>query len=158
MSLVDLAARRNFLNNAELVRRLHAVGEHQKAAMLYRSGHAMAQRMNLRSAEQQGDHSAAQREEDREAEDNFAADMAAGAVTGRVGAPERHRAVARIGYTRAGKLGGEDAEGKLGHRYGLQVVPTFEQAIRTKVNKTNLPPLKATAFWNSPAYQALRLC
>ena len=59
--LVDLAARRNFLNNAELVRRLQAVGEHQKASMIYRSGHGQAERMHsgLRGAEQQGDYSAA---------------------------------------------------------------------------------------------------
>ena len=94
--LVTLNQRRNFLDNAELVRRLHAVGEHQKASLLYRGTSGMAHRM--------------------------------------------HR-----GFR----------DGKLPHRYGLQIVPTFEQAIRTKAHKVSLPPLRATNFWNSPAYQAL---
>ena len=66
--IVNLAARRNFLNNAELIRRLHAVGEHQKAAMIYRGHHGPADRMQLRGAEQQGGVHAGQREEARENE------------------------------------------------------------------------------------------
>ena len=93
--------------------------------------------------------------EQRENEADLAADMAEGVLGGTTGAPERHTAVARIGHLKAHKLDGEDAEGKLAHRYGLQAVPNFEQAIKQKLNKTHLPVLKATEFWNSPAYQAL---
>ena len=153
--LVDLAARRNFLNNAELVRRLQAVGEHQKAAMIYRGHHGAADRMQLRGAQQQGGVHAGHREELRENEAALAGDMAEGLLGGEAGLAPTYRAVARIGHVKAPNPGGEDASGKLQHRYGLQVVPDFESAIKTKLHKVNLHPLKATDFWNSPAYQSL---
>jgi len=153
--LVDLAARRNFLNNAELVRRLHAVGEHQKATMIYRGHHGQADRMQLRGAQQQGGVHAGQREEARENEAALAGDMAEGLLGGNAGPAPTYRAVARIGYVKAPNPEGEDVSGKLQHRYGLQVVPDFQSAIKTKLHKVNLHPLKATEFWNSPAYQAL---
>ena len=148
-----MTARRNVLNNSELVRRLQAVGEHQKANMLWRSTHGQAQRMQrgFRAAEQQGDYSAAQRGERREDEADLGGDMAEGVMGGDVGPAVRHQAVARIGYAKATKLGGEDVEGKLPKRYGLQVAPTFEHAIRIKPNNVLLHLLKATEFWNSPA-------
>ena len=154
--LVRLNQRRNFLDNAELVRKLQAVGEHQRASLLYRgtSGAAHAMHRGFRAAEQQGDHSAAQREEHQHNVGDFAADVAEEALGGSASAAPTHRAVARIGHANAAKLGGE-VDGKLPKRYGLQVAPTFESAIRTKVQKALLPPLKATNFWNSPAYQAL---
>lgn len=40
-------------------------------------------------------------------------------------------------------------------RYGLLQVPTFEQAIRVKEHRINLPTLPKTEFWNSPAFQSL---
>ena len=146
--IVNLAARRNFLNNAELVRRLQAVGEHQKAAMIYRGHHGMADRMQLRGAEQYGGVHAGQREETRENEAALAADMAEGVLGGKVGSAPAYRAVARIGHVQAPNPEGEDVSGKLQHRYGLQVAPTFESAIRTKLHKVKLPPLKSTDFWN----------
>ena len=152
--LVDLAARRNFLNNAELVRRLQAVGEHQKAAMIYRSHHGHADRMQLRGAHQQGYLNAAHAAELHENEADLAADMAEGFLGGDVGSATRYRPVARIEAVKA-TAQGEDVSGKLPHRYGLQVAPTFESAIQTKLHKTNLHALKATDFWNSPAYQSL---
>ena len=155
--LVTLNQRRTFLDNAELVRRLHAVGEHQKASLLYRGTSGTAHRMHrgFRGAEQQGDYSAAQRAEQQHDLGQFTADVTEGALGGEVDAAPRHRPVARIGSAIAAKPGGEDVDGKLPHRYGLQVAPTFEQAIRTKAHKVSLPPLRATNFWNSPAYQAL---
>ena len=101
--LVDLAARRNFLNNAELIRRLHAVGEHQKALMLTRSTRGQAERLQrqVRAAEQQGGYDAAHREEARENEADLAADVAEGMLGGDGGPAPAHRAVARIGHIRA---------------------------------------------------------
>ena len=130
--LVDLAARRNFLNNAELVRRLQAVGEHQKAAMIYRSHHGHADRMQLRGAHQQGYLNAAHAAELHENEADLAADMAEGFLGGDVGSATRYRPVARIEAVKA-TAQGEDVSGKLPHRYGLQVAPTFESAIQTKL-------------------------
>ena len=138
--LVDLAARRNFFNNAELIRRLHAVGEHQKALMLTRSTRGQAERLQrqVRAAEQQGGYDAAHREEARENEADLAADVAEGMLGGDGGPAPAHRAVARIGHVRAPNPSGEEPDGKLQHRYGLQVVPDFETAIRTKTHKVNL--------------------
>ena len=154
--LVRLNQRRNFLDNAELVRRLQAAGEHQKASLLYRGyGAAHAMHRGFRGAEQQGDYSAAQREEQQRNVGDFAADVTEEALGGSSGSAPSHRAVARIGHATAARLGGEDVDGKLPKRYGLQVVPTFDQAIRAKPHKVSLPPLRATNFWNSPAYQAL---
>ena len=125
--------------------------------MLTRSTHGQAERLHrqVRAAEQQGGFDAAHREEGRANEADLAADMAEGMLGGDGGPAPTHRAVARIGHVRAPNPSGEDPSGKLQHRYGLQVVPDFEAAIRTKAHKANLPPLKATEFWNSPAYQAL---
>ena len=63
--LVNLNQRRTFMDNAELIRRLQAAGEHSKASMLIRgtAGRSHAMNRGFRAAEQQGDHSAAQREE-----------------------------------------------------------------------------------------------
>ena len=155
--LVNLNQRRTFLNNAELVRRLQAAGEHSKASMLFKgtSGRSHAMNRGFRAAEQQGDHSAAQREETQQDLADFGQDVAGGMHGGSVSDVHRHAAVARIGHTQATKLGNPEVEGKLPRRYGLQMVPTFEQAISQKPSKVSLPPLKATTFWNSPAYQAL---
>ena len=136
--LVDLAARRNFLNNAELVRRLQAVGEHQKAAMIYRSHHGHADRMQLHGARQQGYLNAAHAAELHENEADLAADMAEGFLGGDVGSATRYKPVARIEAVKA-TAQGEDVSGKLPHRYGLQLAPTFESAIQTKLHKTTLP-------------------
>jgi hypothetical protein len=56
-------ARRKHLDNVELVRKLHAVGETRRAGLLRDNAHQDAQRMQgeLRSAEQQGGVSAQQR-------------------------------------------------------------------------------------------------
>ena len=125
--LVNLAQRRNFLNNAELVRRLHAAGEHHKASMLTRGTSGTTHRLHRgwRGAEQQGDISAAQREETQHDLGDYAADFAGGVHGASVDDAPRHRAIARIGHTKASKLGGE-VEGKLPKRYGLQLAPTFE--------------------------------
>ena len=37
------------------------------------------------------------------------------------------------------------------------MVPSFEQAIAAKPKEISLPPLKATTFYESPAFQALQL-
>ena len=81
----------------------------------------------FRAAEQQGDHSAAQREETQQDLADFGADVAGGVHGGDISDVHRHAAVARIGHTQATKLGGPEVEGKLPKRYGLQMVPTFEQ-------------------------------
>ena len=153
----NMNQRRAVLNNTELVRRLQAVGEHRKASLLYHgtSGDAHAIHRGLRAAEQQGDHSAAQRQETQHDVAEFGANVTEGALGGSVPGTTPYTAVARIGHAKAARLGGEDVDGKRPQRYGLRVAPTFEQAIRTKVNKVSLPPLRATNFWNSPAYQAL---
>ena len=152
--LVDLAARRSFLNNAELIRRLQAVGEHQKAAMIYRSRHGPADRMQLRGAHQQGYLNAAHAAELHGNEAGLAADMAEAFLGGDPGTATTYKPVVHIEAVKA-TAQGEDVSGKLPHRYGLQVAPTFESAIQTKLHKTNLYALKATDFWNSPAYQSL---
>ena len=153
----NMNQRRAFLNSTELVRKLQAVGEHRKASLLYHgtSGDAHAIHRGLRAAEQQGDHSAAQRQETQHDVAEFGANVTEGALGGSVPGTTPYTAVARIGHAKAARLGGEDVDGKRPQRYGLRVAPTFEQAIRTKVNQVSLPPLRATNFWNSPAYQAL---
>jgi len=104
--LVDLAARRNFLNNAELIRRLQAAGEHHKAAMIYRGHHGAADRMQLRGAQQQGGVHAGHREETRENEAALAGDMAE-AVLGGAGSrhlrtgPLRESAMSKLRISRA---------------------------------------------------------
>ena len=108
--LVDLAARRNFLNNAELVRRLQAVGEHQKAAMIYRGHHGHADRMQLRGAHQQGYLNAAHAAELHENEADLAADMAEGFLGGDVGSATRYRPVARIEAVRGGRSRSADLD------------------------------------------------
>ena len=57
--------RRKHLDRVELVRKLHAAGETQRAALMHSNVHQDAQRMKgeLRAAHQQGGHSAAQRQE-----------------------------------------------------------------------------------------------
>ena len=57
--------RRKHLDRVELVRKLHAAGETQRAALMHGNAHQDAQRMQgeLRAAEQQGGYSAAQRRE-----------------------------------------------------------------------------------------------
>jgi hypothetical protein len=57
--------RRKHLDHVELVRKLNAVGEDRRAALMHGSVHQDAQRMQgeLRSAEQQGGYSARQRKE-----------------------------------------------------------------------------------------------
>ena len=124
------------MNNAELVRRLQAVGEHGKAALLHRSIQTDRMSQGLRATEQHI--SAAHANEQRENEADLAGDMAEGVLGGTPGAPERHRPVARIGHAKAPKLDGEDAEGKLAHRYGLQAVPNFEQAIPNEAKQLSL--------------------
>ena len=118
------------------------MGEHQRASLLYRgtSGAAHAMHRGFRAAEQQGDHSAAQREEHQHNVGEFVADVAEEALGGSASAAPSHRAVARIGHATAAKLGGEDVDGKFPKRYGLQVAPTFESAIKTKPQKVSLPP------------------
>ena len=57
--------RRKHLDRVELVRRLNAAGETQRAALMHGSAHQDAQRMQgeLRAAEQQGGVTAAQRKD-----------------------------------------------------------------------------------------------
>ena len=91
-----LGSETKFLNNAELVRRLQAVGERQKAAMIYRSHHGPADRMQLGGAYQQGYVDAAHRAELHENEAGLAADMAEGFLGGDVGSTTTYKPVARI--------------------------------------------------------------
>lgn len=62
-SAAVMAARRKHLDNVELVRRLHAVGETRRAGLLRDNAHQDAVRMEteLRAARQQGGISRAQR-------------------------------------------------------------------------------------------------
>ena len=62
-SVALMNARRKQLDNVELVRKLHAVGETRRAGLLRDNAHQDAQRMQgeLRSAQQQGGVSAEQR-------------------------------------------------------------------------------------------------
>ena len=48
-------------------------------------------------------------------------------------------------------------DGKRVERYSLAANPTFESAIRVPLSDVNLPRLKATEDFFSPAVQALRL-
>ena len=63
-SVALMNMRRKHLDNVELVRRLHAVGETRRAGLLRDNAHNDAMRMDseLRAAEQQGGVSAKQRE------------------------------------------------------------------------------------------------
>jgi hypothetical protein len=122
--------------------------------MIYRSHHGPADRMQLRGAHQQGYLNAAHAAELHENEADLAAAMAEGFLGGDVGSATRYKPVALIEAVKA-TAQGEDVSGKLPHRYGLQVAPTFESAIQTKLHKTKLSALKATDFYNSPAYQSL---
>ena len=62
-SVALMTMRRKHLDHVELVRKLNAVGETQRAALLHGNVHQDAQRMQgeLRAAEQQGGFSAHQR-------------------------------------------------------------------------------------------------
>ena len=62
-SVAVMNMRRKHLDRVELVRRLNAVGETQRAALMHGNAHQDAQRMQgeLRAAEQQGGVTAAQR-------------------------------------------------------------------------------------------------
>jgi hypothetical protein len=64
-SVALMNLRRKHLDHVELVRKLNAVGEDRRAALMHGSVHQDAQRMQgeLRSAEQQGGYSARQRKE-----------------------------------------------------------------------------------------------
>ena len=64
-SVALMTMRRKHLDHVELVRKLNAVGETRRAALLHGNVHQDAQRMQgeLRAAEQQGDVSARQRRE-----------------------------------------------------------------------------------------------
>ena len=64
-SVAVMNERRKRLDNVELVRKLHAVGETRRADLLRDNAHQDALRMqgDLRAAEQQGGVSARQREE-----------------------------------------------------------------------------------------------
>ena len=64
-SVEVMHVRRKHLDRVELVRRLNAAGETQRAALMHSSAHQDAQRMQgeLRAAEQQGGVTAAQRRE-----------------------------------------------------------------------------------------------
>ena len=64
-SVEAMNMRRKHLDRVELVRRLNAAGETQRAALMHSSAHQDAQRMQgeLRAAEQQGGVTAAQRRE-----------------------------------------------------------------------------------------------
>ena len=64
-SVALMNLRRKHLDNVELVRKLGAVGETRRAALMQSSAHQDAQRMQgeLRSAEQQGGYSAQQRKD-----------------------------------------------------------------------------------------------
>jgi len=64
-SVALMNMRRKHLDRVELVRRLNAAGETQRAALMHSSTHQDAQRMQgeLRAAEQQGGVTAAQRRE-----------------------------------------------------------------------------------------------
>ena len=64
-SVAAMNMRRKQLDRVELVRKLNAVGETQRAALMHGNAHQDAQRMQgeLRAAEQQGGVTAAQRRE-----------------------------------------------------------------------------------------------
>ena len=64
-SVAAMNMRRKHLDRVELVRRLNAAGETQRAALMHGNVHQDAQRMQgeLRAAEQQGGVTAAQRRE-----------------------------------------------------------------------------------------------
>ena len=64
-SVALMTMRRKHLDHVELVRKLNAVGETRRAALLHGNVHQDAQRMQgeLRAAEQQGGFSAPQRRE-----------------------------------------------------------------------------------------------
>ena len=64
-SVALMTMRRKHLDHVELVRKLNAVGETRRAALLHGNVHQDAQRMQgeLRAAEQQGGFSARQRRE-----------------------------------------------------------------------------------------------
>ena len=64
-SVALMNMRRKHLDKVELVRRLNAAGETQRAALMHSSAHQDAQRMQgeLRAAEQQGGVTAAQRKD-----------------------------------------------------------------------------------------------
>ena len=64
-SVALMNLRRKHLDLVELVRKLNAVGEDRRAALMHGSVHQDAQRMQgeLRSAEQQGGYSAQQRKD-----------------------------------------------------------------------------------------------
>ena len=64
-SVALMNVRRKHLDNVELVRKLHAVGETRRAGLLRDNAHQDAQRMQgeLRAAEQQGGVSAKQRQD-----------------------------------------------------------------------------------------------
>ena len=64
-SVALMNLRRKHLDHVELVRKLNAVGENRRAALLHGNVHQDAQRMQgeLRSAEQQGGYSAQQRKD-----------------------------------------------------------------------------------------------
>ena len=64
-SVAVMNMRRKHLDRVELVRRLNAAGETQRAALMHGNVHQDAQRMQgeLRAAEQQGGVTAAQRRE-----------------------------------------------------------------------------------------------
>ena len=66
-SVALMTMRRKHLDNVELVRRLHAVGETRRAGLLRDNAEQDAQRMKseMRAAEQQGGVSARQREQHR---------------------------------------------------------------------------------------------
>ena len=61
-SVAVMNLRRKHLDHVELVRRLNAVGETRRAALMHSSAHQDAQRMQneIRAAEQQGGYSAQQ--------------------------------------------------------------------------------------------------
>jgi len=64
-SVALMNLRRKQLDHVELVRKLNAVGEHRRAALMQGNAHQDAQRMQgeLRAAEQQGGVSAQQRKD-----------------------------------------------------------------------------------------------
>ena len=125
--------------------------------MLHKSLHGQASNIHraARAAEQQGGYSAAQRAEQHSNTARFGADVAEGLLGGSVSAPPA-LGVGPVRFKRVTKQEvTEEPDGQRREILGLKVMPTFETAIGTKVNKISLRPMPANDLYNSPAYQSL---